>query len=273
MDSPPVLALLRALREAGAEPPASTTKVDLREYFLDADDQGELHTSTAHAVAALAEYFERRSTGRLLRPSRLFLHQNALRLGPMASERGVDLRTMFKGLVRCGSPPERLWPYDAERLTLTPDALLYSYRTPYESAIYVRLDGRRGGGEATLRTVKSYLAAGFPVAFGFAVPNSLEDDGIIPYRPTYDSLIGGQTVLAVGYNDRWLRSSRGALLIRNSWGRNWGEAGYGWLPYAYVEEQLALDFWTLLQPDWVRSGEFDLPLSPSAAVRPGKGVN
>ena len=33
-----------------------------------------------------------------------------------------------------------------------------------------------------------------------------------------------------------------------------------WEPYAYVEERLAQDFWTLLRPDWLDSGEFEQPL-------------
>jgi C1A family cysteine protease len=110
--------------------------------------------------------------------------------------------------------------------------------------------------------VKSLLAAGFPAAFGFPVPNSLSDDGNIPFRPTFDSILGGQAVLAIGYDDRWLHGSRGALLVRNSWGTEWGEGGYGWLPYAYVEENLAVDFWTLLHPGWINSGEFYVPDLP-----------
>jgi C1A family cysteine protease len=69
-------------------------------------------------------------------------------------------------------------------------------------------------------------------------------------------------VIAAGYDDRWLRGSRGALLVRSSWGSEFGENGYGWLPYAYVEEHLAADFWTLFHPDWITSGEFDLPEVP-----------
>jgi C1A family cysteine protease len=48
-------------------------------------------------------------------------------------------------------------------------------------------------------------------------------------------------------------------LIRNSWGPGWGERGHGWLPYSYILERLAADFWTLVNPQWLASGEFDRP--------------
>jgi C1A family cysteine protease len=233
--------------------------VDLREYFLGVYDQLELNASTANACAGLVEYFERRASGRLLRPSRLFLYQNTLRLAGVQGDCGADLRTSLKAMLRCGLPPERFWPYDIDRFTQHPDPLLFSFVEPYRSVSYVRLDIRKTTGAETLHTVKAFLAAGFPSVFGFPVPNSLTDDGDIPYRPTFDSILGGQAVLAIGYDDRWLRGSRGALLVRSSWGSQWGEDGYGWLPYAYVEEQLAIDFWTLLHPDWIASGEFDAP--------------
>jgi C1A family cysteine protease len=258
-DSPPASDLFKQLgppRPANGTP---ATSVDLRDYFVEVYDQLNLGSSTAHACAGLVQYFERRAHGRLLRPSRLFLYQNTLKMAGVSGDCGSDLRTTLKAMIACGIPPESHWPYEVERFGVQPEAFLYCFNDPYASLTYVRLDSRKASGAQNLQMVKSFLVAGFPAAFGFAVPSSLTDDGNIPYRPTFDSSQGGQAMLAVGYDDRWLRGSRGALLVRSSWGRDWGEDGCGWLPYAYVEEHLAIDFYTLAHPAWIDSGEFDAP--------------
>ena len=71
--------------------------------------------------------------------------------------------------------------------------------------------------------------------------------------------------MAVGYDDNKKikntacgEETTGALLIRNSWGTKWGEKGYGWLPYDYVLNRLALDFWSLLSMEWVDTGKFGI---------------
>ena len=47
--------------------------------------------------------------------------------------------------------------------------------------------------------------------------------------------------MAVGYDN-----SQKVFIIRNSWGNEWGDNGYFYMPYAYISNSnLASDFWTI----------------------------
>jgi C1A family cysteine protease len=260
IDHPTVISMMRKSKSAVYAHSKIPNRVDWREFCGPIEDEQGLGTSAAHACVALIQHLERRSSGQLLQLSRLFLHYTARRMHGNMSCSDLPLRTVFKAAVRCGIPPEKYWPYDASYFECEPDGFAYTFQQDFRSLRYVRLDDRRSTGSEVLPRLQSFLTAGFPVAFGFPVLNSVRDDPDISYPKGTDTILGRHAVTAVGYDSqRRIGSDKGALLIRNSWGSDWGNRGYGWLPYSYVTGRLAVDFWTLLKPSWLRSGEFASP--------------
>lgn len=234
--------------------------VDWREYCPPVEDHEQLASGAAQACIGMLQYFERRAHGRLIEPSRLFVDKNARRLAQCTAGSRGSLRTTLKAIRRFGLPPEILWPFCAENVDREPEAFAFSFHDESSMLTYLRLDARGVASAVVLESAKSLLASGFCFALGFPTNSSLDASELITYPTLLDDTSGGQAVLVVGYDDRLrIRSDKGAFLIRNSWGKSWGDNGYGWLPYAYVRDQLAADLWTIIKPDWLKTGEFRQP--------------
>ena len=242
----------------GAKKPALPKSVDLREWCPPIEDQGQLGSCTANAAVGLVEYYERRAAGDHVDASRLFVYKATRNLLGWTGDTGAYLRTAMQALVCFGAPPESYWRYDVARYEEEPTAFLYALASNYKALQYYRLDVPGEAASGTLEHIKQYLAAGLPSMFGFTVYDSLADGPDIPFPRPGDRVAGGHAVVAVGYdNARKIGGKTGALLIRNSWGRGWGDEGYGWLPYDYVTQGLADDFWSVLQQSWVDTHQFD----------------
>jgi C1A family cysteine protease len=245
-----------------------TSSEDLREWCSPIENQGRIGSCTANAGVALVEYLERRATGKHIDASRLFLYKTTRNLLHWTGDTGGFLRSAMGAMVLFGVPPEEYWPYDEAKFDEEPPAFCYAFAQSYQAIKYVRLDrpGRRKSD--LLRRIKANITAGLPSMFGFTVYNSISqagrNKGKIPYPARTDKRTGGHAVVAIGYDDnmeiknraRGTEATTGALMIRNSWGTRWGDEGYGWLPYEYVLNGLAVDWWTLLSNEWLDTGEF-----------------
>jgi C1A family cysteine protease len=261
-----ILPQLEAIGVAQPEDLAVPAKIDLRAFCSPVEDQGSIGSCTANAVVGLVEYFERRAFGKYIDASRLFLYKATRDLLHWTGDTGAYLRSAMGALALFGVPPEEYWPYKIVGFDTEPTAFCYAFAHDYRAISYYRLDNIGITPPALLTKIKAGLAAGLPCVFGFTVYSSIAQaakTGRIPYPVKGEKVLGGHAMLVVGYDDNITivntssgATTKGALLIRNSWGPSWGDHGYGALPYEYVINQLAVDFWSMTKAEWTDTGMF-----------------
>jgi len=267
LGQPPVKEMLAQVK-AEAPVAALPASVDLRSWCSHIEDQKNIGSCTAHAGVGLVEYFERRAFGKHLDASRLFLYKVTRNLLHWTGDTGAFLRTTMYALTLFGVPLEEYYLYNTADYDKEPSAFCYSFAQNFQAISYYRLDPPGTARDALLARIKTDLSKGLPSMFGFTVYSSISQAGTnggkIPYPTRGEKVLGGHAIDAVGYDDNLKikntnlggLETTGALLIRNSWGIGWGSAGYGWLPYKYVLDGLAIDWWSLIKSEWLDTGQF-----------------
>ncbi|MEI7435611.1 MAG: C1 family peptidase [bacterium] len=220
-------------------------RVDLRAGCPPVEDQGELGSCTAQALAGALEFLELAAIRAApLQPvfhdlSRLFIYYNErVAMGTVKEDSGAMLRDGIKTMAKLGACKEDLWPYEIARFASKPTARCYTEAVGHTVKAYQRLN--------SLQEMKSCLAQGLPFVFGFSVYEhvmtpAIARTGVIRLPRSGERMLGGHAILAVGYDD-----AKGRLIFRNSWGASWGQKGYGEMPYDYLtRRELSDDFWCI----------------------------
>ena len=262
----------RGLQDDIANPPDTVPpRVDLRGHFPPVFSQGSLNSCTAATASALIGFFEKKTLGpdREVSPSVMFLYKIERNLLGQTGDSGAFLRTGMQALRAFGVPPDTVWPYLPNLLDAEPAPFHYAYAANYKATHYFRLDEGGVADERLLARARAALAAGIPVMFGLALFSSFGDGelGEIPMPGTSDTKVALHALVAAGYDDEKTiarvdpatgrtQITGGALRVRNSWGAEWGDGGYGWLPYDYVRAGLTSDWWCLVRADYLDLGNF-----------------
>ena len=228
------------LNRISAPLPTTPDLLDLRPKMPAVYNQGDLGSCTANASGAAFQYDLIRQGLPDFMPSRLGIYLEERRLeGTLAEDAGAQIRDAVKVLAKIGVAPETLWPYDPTKFAQTPPASFYKVAAANEALQYARVD-------QTAEGIEQCLAKGFPVIFGFTVYSSFESEtvaktGMLPMPGKHETNEGGHAVLCVGYDRK-----RRLFIIRNSWGAEWGDKGYFYMPYDYLlNPHLASDFWAV----------------------------
>jgi len=214
-------------------------------------DQGSLGSCTANALGAAFEYEQRKQGLTVFMPSRLFIYYNERKIeNNTPYDTGASISDGIKTLTEDGACDEKLCPYVIANFANCPSEEAYNNASEHQIILSRRVP-------TTVDGFKTTINMGLPIVFGFTVYSSFESEevsknGIMPLPDLRkENALGGHAVMCVGYDDNMTSrdgKTKGYLKIRNSWGPRWGQSGYFWMPYDFVDKMgLIADAWVVLK--------------------------
>src|SRR5207249_3831919 len=95
----------------------------------------------------------------------------------------------------------------------------------------------------TVQSIRAELASSRAVAVSLRLTTSFHHtaDGRIAVPKPGEQFLGRHAVLIVGCSDGLQQPTE--FVFRNSWGKDWGDGGYGYLPGRYLDLGHILQAW------------------------------
>jgi C1A family cysteine protease len=211
-------------------------RVDWRAEMPPVFNQGQVGTCVACATAYYDKSFqEGREHSWSMRPaahrfSPLFIYsQRADKTG----DNGMNIREAMKIVRAEGACPLSLMPYEESAIDTPPTAAQRRAAEPYRARSFARL--------MHITEMERYLQDNCFVA-GLMVHESFMTArrGRIPMPVAGDPFVGGHALCIAGFD-----SSKQEFYFANSWGPDWGDAGYGVIDYD-VFTALLMDAWGMV---------------------------
>ena len=223
------------------------SKVDYTDEMTPVKSQGQKGSCVAFAVNAMKEWQEQKEHDKEVKEGKVdhrknqeyydlseqWLYYNCKKIDPWPNEEGTNFRSAFKVLNKIGVPPEKGWPYSDIKIG-SPESWATMIAKWCLCGSYWRISG--------LENIKKALLEG-PIVIGMALFEEMFGnlvDGVVPYPSKPDQIWGGHALTAVGFDD-----DTQLLKFKNSWSPYWGSAGYGYIPYSYVND-FVWDAWTAI---------------------------
>ena len=235
--------------------------VDLREWDSIVESQSQLGSCASNALTNAYELSVIREYPKYFAHlSRLFIYYNTrAEYGDVLTDVGMFLRDGLKSLAKFGVCSEKLWPYDAEKFDDKPTEECYGDAEKRKILRYQRI--------LSIHSITRVLNSNKPVVFGIGIYESFMDLNeripIVTFPSRREESLGGHAMCLVGYD-----LEKKLFLAKNSFGSDWGNKGYCWIPFDYIRQE-AYDIWTFDIPN--PPGDLNvlpetLPLLPSLLI-------
>jgi C1A family cysteine protease len=160
------------------------------------------------------------------------------RMGTYPQDSGSDMKTAASVLADLGCAPERDLPYTGRADNGPIDTEITDHVK--EAGAFYGVSGYyrvAGTGQGLIDGIIATLHQNQPVALAFLVEQPFMNtggSGKVPAPNPSSAILGGHATCCVGNYYDQSAPGGGWLVFANSWGRDWGQEGYGFMPFAYA---------------------------------------
>ena len=210
-------------------------RVDLTALMTPVRNQGEEGTCVAFAgTVGVKEFLDGKEYSKYIPLSPRYVYYNCKKLDGIPESEGTYPRVAMKVLLNKGACLESSWPYKPYQID-KPKKNAGVQALKYRIKAYARLK--------SIAEMKKSLILNGPFLAGMLVfsgwlSEKTARDGKVPMPQKREEELGGHAICVCGYDDKVK-----LFKFKNSWGKGWGAAGYGYLKYDYVG-QYCLDAWS-----------------------------
>lgn len=206
------------------------SSADLRRYFTAIKNQGKQGACASFSLVSVFEFFMANETSTSPNLSEAFVYYNAReKSGDTDKDSGTTLHNVIKAMTDSGICIEELCPYKEKVFDEKPndEAYIDGQKRKVVNAQNVQLE---------IETVKAAINEGYPVVASFRVFDSLAKNvgGFVSLpspKERENEKKEYHAMVICGYSDE-----QGYFIVRNSWGKDFGDKGYCYIPYAYVRD-------------------------------------
>jgi hypothetical protein len=211
-------------------------------YGIEIYNQGDRGTCSVFALTGLLEFEYAKVEGRTVPLSVEYLNWASNQITGI-NEDGSYFSDAITALRKYGISTNELFPYYDRNNTHKVEPSSVAVRDAKKRrgilAKWIKeWDPNTGMSLEQLTTVKNQILTEHPVAIGFRWPKKNEKyrqvvNGMMTVPPL-EGVFDGHSVLMVGFKDDPDINGGGYFIFKNSFGKDYGEKGYGKMPYEYV---------------------------------------